>query len=113
MTRVSANASISAISLAHGRHRHHREVAEHRAIRRVLHDHAGGAAAPQDVSRRQVRGVAERALALDHDHVRVLTLERSDDLVLDLARTELGDQRIQRDARTSRPGSRWSDRCRP
>src|SRR6201999_2233179 len=61
-------------------------------------DHAGWAAAPQDVSRRDVSGMAERALALDHDHVRVLTLERGDDLVLDLARAELGDKRIQRDA---------------
>src|SRR6202044_4226908 len=77
---------------------HHREVAEHLALRRVLHDDAGRAAATQDVSRRDVRGVAERALALDHDHVRVLTFERGYDLVFDLARAELGDQRIQRDA---------------
>jgi len=79
-------------------HGNHREVAKDAAFRGMLHDHAGGSAAAQDVSRGQVRRVAERPLTFDHDDVGVLPLERGDDLVLDLAGTELGHEGVQRDA---------------
>ena len=98
ITFVSANASMSGTSLADRRHRDHREVAEHLALRGVLHDHAGGLAAAEDVGGRDVGGVAERPLALDDDHVGVLPLERRHHLVLDLARAELGDERVERHA---------------
>jgi hypothetical protein len=42
--------------------------------------------------------VAQRALSLDDDDVRVLALERRDDLGLDLARAELGNECVQGDA---------------
>ena len=45
----------------------------------VLQDDAIGLGAAQDERRRQVCGVAERALTLDDDDVRALALERLDD----------------------------------
>ena len=98
MTRVSAKVSIRAISLAAVGIGIIGKSPSTVALRRVLHDHAGGPAAAQDVGRRQVGGVAERALALDDDHVGVLALERRDHRCLDLARAELAGRGVQGDA---------------
>ncbi len=42
--------------------------------------------------------MTQRTLALDDDDVRGLTLESGNNLVLDLAGTELWDERVERDA---------------
>ena len=65
---------------------------------RVLEDDGVGPAAPKDERRREVGGVAERALALDDDDVGMLALERRDDGALHLARAELTGDGVERHA---------------
>ena len=81
-----------------GRHRQVTEVAEPGAARGVLEDDGVGPAAAEDERRGQVGGVAERALALDDDHVGVLALEGLDHGGLHLARAELGGDGVEGDA---------------
>ena len=50
----------------------------------MLEDDGVGPAAPQDEGGGEVGGVAERPLALDHDHVGILALEGLDRLALAL-----------------------------
>ncbi len=67
-------------------------------LRRVLQDDDVRAARRQDLEAAWIRRVHQTPLAFDHDHVGRGLLPRRPDRVLDLARDEIVDQRVEDDA---------------
>ena len=98
MTLTPAKARSRAISSSGRRRGHVREVAQPAASRCVLQDHGVRPRAAQDEGRREIGRVAERALPLDDDHVRVLRVERLHDGGLHLPGAELAGDGVERHA---------------